>query len=154
MSLLDKLAFNKLWQSSALFLLVVIIGCTTESRPVEPVEGIDYAFSAIANEQLERFELTINSKSHKLMCVPFENWPVNTGDLHYAAEVVFMNVQDSRYPIRDRNLGYCPSGCGSNEIPPGGTLRSVIPYSNFVGYEKVSNAKSRTLTFPVRISFC
>jgi hypothetical protein len=100
----------------------------------------------------QRFELYLNSRSDRQLCIQQDVWPNSLGQLHFAGGQVYVTIDGTRYPIRDRNLGYCvPTeeyGC-YHVIPPGGKLSGFIAFSEFDPEVAANRSATRQLKFVV-----
>jgi len=113
-----------------------LLGCETTS--IEP-QFFPIAIHDNIGEQ--KFDIMIQNTSTKSVCIDVQNWPNNVGELHYAADIVSVEIGSKSYPIRDSNLGYCPSGCEDHKIKAGETLEGSIPYKLFEILDSEKNSK-------------
>lgn len=115
----------------------------------------DNKYSLSVNDDLssKHFTLKLTSFVDRQSCVYFEDWPNKNGYLHFASDRVFMAVLGKKLPIKDRNLGYCVDGCYI-EIPPKGTIESIIPYSEFESDIPLNIDTKKTLIYTVQPYLC
>lgn len=90
---------------------------------------LEFAFSS----GIDGFEVTLANPSAYDRCIASESWPNAAGWIHYSSDVVFVDAGSERYPLRDRNVGYCPGGCEQVRIPAKGSVSARLPYIEFPG---------------------
>ncbi len=115
-----------------------LCGCkTTSPKPQHfPVVVQD-------NAEEQKFDISMQNTTAKAVCISVENWPNNIGELHYAADILYIEIASDTYPIFDSNLGYCPKGCGTHKIEAGETLKGNIPYKLFAIPEHQKTSKKK-----------
>ena len=118
-----------------------LLGCQTTS-----IEPQFFPIAVYDNIDEQKFDLMMRNTSAKAVCIDVQSWPNNIGELHYAAHEVSVEIESELYPIRDDNLGYCPTGCEDHVIEAGSTLKGSIPYGLF-GISKQETAHAKQLNF-------
>ena len=79
----------------------------------------------------DAFEVRLANPSAYERCIVSESWPNSAGWIHFSSDIVFVDVDSERFPLRDRNVGYCPGGCEVVRIPPHGSVSAKLPYIEF-----------------------
>ena len=67
--------------------------------------------------------------------------------MHFASDRVHVEDDDSHFPIRDENTGYCPD-C-QIRIEAKSSITASLPYAEFPGLSASPPGPHATLTLPV-----
>lgn len=111
----------------------------------------DYRLEIAEDRATHRFTLRLVSTTTRRLCIGEHQWPNNLGQLHFAADRVFVIVEDSKYYVNERNLGY-PEGVV--EIPPHKEVTGFISFSEFAAKMSEDPDIPRKLVFSVRPFYC
>ena len=149
----------------ALATVALAAGCATENpvaldtRPNyvyadRAVEGRDYVLTIAENSEAQRFDLVLQSRADRPLCIEIEGWP-NRGAMHYAMEYVFVEAEGRRYPIALANFGYCIGGCGTHFVQPHSALAGYINYDQFSPDAFASEVRRLVMSPPLPpVHFC
>jgi hypothetical protein len=140
--------------------LISLNSCTPKLHMQEPPKLADRSeFELVVRERFEekRFELHLNSKTERALCFQTYSWPNALGQLHFAGSSVHVTVNNTDYPIQDRNFGYCVPvndlDC-YKVLPVGGSVYGFIAFSEFDQAMYAEPNAVRILQFKVPLFPC
>lgn len=137
------------WLSVAL--LLFLAGCAPEiTRPTMN----QYDLEITDNAAEHRFDIVLQSRDARPLCVSAENWPSRGGQLHMGSDLATLQTTTGVLPARDENFGYCPGGCGQHRVEPEGELRGFIAYEAFGDPVQLATDLGKRLQFSVTPSYC
>ena len=134
--------------------LTILTGCVSATR--ESFADLpSNAFSLkIENDLIvQSFNLKLTNNTNKSICIDAQDWPNNMGQLHFAADVVYAVFENTKYPIKDRNLGYCLNGC-KTVIAANSSITGQIPFSEFQGNFENLAEKNIALVYSISPFYC
>ena len=114
------------------------------------------------------FQLQVNSKSDKLLCIPFGEWPYMpsdekfpqpAGSMHFMQYYVFVQSHGNRYHTKKRNHGTFtfldenPLGFYT-VIPAGDRIISYIPQSEFENHKAFAGDAQKKLIYSPNVEIC
>lgn len=85
------------------------------------------------NYYIDEFHIIFRNNTRDSICLLPEHWPNQAGVINQASGIVFVVINEERYPMRQINTGYCTgsvSDCGF-QVLPGESISANIPYSMF-----------------------
>jgi hypothetical protein len=136
--------------------ILALAGCASysSSPAAGPKEGADYLLVTEDQPGPERWDVAITSLANRPICVASEDWPNETGRIHFGAERVAIRIDQMSYPTEDWNMGYCFGGCGETKVAPGATVRSRMPYERFPTMDRSLFRRDKTLDFKIATYWC
>ena len=101
-----------------------------------------------------QFDLELQSRDDRPICITVEQWPNEDGQLHMGSEMAVLRTKDNLIRAKDVNFGSCPGGCGEIRISPGSSLEGRISYAAFGDPAAVASSSVRDLEFGVFPYYC
>ncbi|HEL5339980.1 TPA: hypothetical protein UOJ00_002977 [Stenotrophomonas maltophilia] len=139
------------WRTIGCGSLLMLAACA--QLPTLPAQD-RYALQITDNAADRRFDLALQSRDARPLCVSVESWPSRVGQLHMGSDLATLQTAADSLPARDENFGYCPGGCGEHRIEPGGTLRGFIAYDAFGDASQLAADADKRLQFSVMPHYC
>lgn len=131
---------------STLLFITTLIGCVSANNSkLEKLPANAFSVDIETDIISEVFKMVLTNNTDKSICIDAQDWPNDRGQLHFAADAIYAVVEGVRYPIKDRNLGYCLDGC-STVIAMHSAITGHIPFSEFQGnFEVLPNTKIKLI---------
>ena len=96
------------------------------------------------NVASKKFDIELQNATSQAWCIDDGSWPTSGGFLDAHGSDVWVEVNGRKYPIKERNLGFCPSSCDFR-LRPGETVRGSIPYTEFSLPESVEMSEKKLI---------
>ena len=126
---------------------LTLIGCE------QPYEGVTVHPRIEDRPDRERIELFYTNSTKNSLCFDDASWPNSTGTLSFAGDRFALVVDGRRFPVEDRNTGYCiGEKCGAS-VAPSATIFGFLPYSEFHLPDELRH-KEKRLEYSIRAYQC
>ena len=133
---------------------LIVLLCSCAQKVTRPTAD-RYNLEITDNVEARRFDVSIESKDSRTLCISTESWPNSLGRFTVETDENFVQVGASRLPAKSKLMStYCPGGCGELQIEPHGSLRGSISYDVFDDPEKLATEPLKRLIFPVAPYYC
>lgn len=141
----------------AIVLVATTLACYSVRIPQKPpseAAADQFEIQITTDRSTGRFNLTLISHSRRQLCLHRQEWPDESGQLHFGgARGVYVEMDGARCNALDENLGYCPGGKECRlRIAPGGELTGFIDFSQFDC--DLDNGAALKLLFSISPTYC
>lgn len=106
------------------------------------------------NPAAERFELTLRSLDHRMICLARGSWPNQGGHIDWGSQWVRVQSKNRSFPARDWNFGSCEGDDCTLRVPAQGKLVGFIGYSEFGDPKEIAALPKRRVHFNPLVFVC
>jgi len=137
-----------------LLLAITTLSCSTTGHHIDFAPSSEYRLSISPNFQRQVFQVDLQSLSQRPLCIDFDQWPNEVGELSMGSQRAHVSADGATYAAIDRNFGYCMGPRCIIRIPPGEHLRGFISFSEFQGWNPGNHVAEAHLDFSVGPRYC
>jgi hypothetical protein len=106
------------------------------------------------NPAAGRFELTMHSRDHRMICLDRGSWPNQDGHIDWGSQWVKVQSKKRSFPARDWNFGSCEGEECTIRVPAQGKLVGFIRYSEFGDPKEIAALPKRRVHFNPLVFVC
>jgi hypothetical protein len=136
----------------AAVLVIAMASCASVRAPLAPDA---YQLDIRDNPAERRFDVVLQSRHDRALCVSSDSWPLSPGTLRAENTGVYLETAAGILPLQGQFVSvYCPGGCGEVRVEPGATLSGFFAYSAFGDADRIAADASRQLHYALAPQAC
>lgn len=137
-------------------LLSLLVGCQGPPSLVALDRGPKYRIEVSDDLARRRFNLELISEEIQPICVDFEGWPNQAGEVFQGSQRMSLDVpgHESIPGISFKFAVSCPGGCGYTVVTQGSPLKGFVGYDQFDNDDQWASVLGKKLSFQSSVDWC